>query len=64
MVRADEERRALLFRQQQVTRQRAIAVRNAALRGSNATVKAIKDGWEPYILARLEADYDERNSDE
>ena len=38
--------------------------RNAALRGSNAAVKAIRDGWEPVILARIEAGYDERDEDE
>ena len=64
MSSADEEARALLFRQQQVTRRRAIAVRNAALRGNNAAAQTVKDGWKPYILAMRERGYTERNGDE
>lgn len=64
MVREDEERRARLFREQQRKQMAARKARNAALRGSNAAVKAIRDGWEPIILARLEAGYDERDEDE
>jgi len=64
MVRADEERRALLFRQQQKRQQQARKARNEALRGSNSAAKTIKDGWLPVILARLEADQHERNDDE
>lgn len=58
MVRPDEERRARLFRQQQEKQAAARRARNAALRGSNAAAKAIRDGWEPIILARLERDMD------
>lgn len=64
MVRADEERRALLFRQQQIRQQKARNARNEALRGNGAAVKAVKDGWLPVILARIEADQHERNDDE
>lgn len=63
MVRADEERRALLFRQQQIRQQQARRARNEALRGNGAAVKAIKDGWLPIILARLEADQHERDEE-
>jgi hypothetical protein len=65
MVREDEETRARLFRQQQRKQMAARKSRNAALRGSNAAVKAIRDGWEPFILARLErhANYHERDDE-
>jgi hypothetical protein len=65
MVRPDEERRARLYRAHQDKQAQARRARNAALRGSNAAVKAIRDGWEPVILARLEwAASDERDDDE
>jgi hypothetical protein len=65
MVRLDEERRARLYRAQQEKQAAARTARNAKLRGSNASVKAIRDGWEPIILARLDwADHDEREDDE
>lgn len=65
MVRPDEERRALLFRQQQERQAQARRARNAALRGSNAAAQAIRDAWEPLILANRErADIDERDDDE
>jgi hypothetical protein len=65
MVRPDEERRARLYRAQQDKQAQARRARNAALRGNNAAAKAVRDGWEPVILARIEwAASDERDDDE
>jgi hypothetical protein len=65
MVRPDEERRARIFRAQQEKQAAARTARNAKLRGNNASVKAIRDGWEPIILARLDwADHGERDDEE
>ena len=64
MVRQDEEDRALLFRQQQYRQAAARRARNAALTGNAASAQAVRDGWEPILLARLEADEDERSDEE
>ena len=53
-----------LFGSQQIKQQKARKARNEALRGNGAAVKAVKDGWLPVILARIEADQHERNDDE
>ena len=54
MVRQDEEDRARAFRQSLRRREAAARARNAALVGDAAAAKAVRDGWEPVILARLE----------
>lgn len=63
MVREDEERRARLFRAQQERQAAARRARNAALRGNAAAAQTIRDGWQPVILARMEADHDEREDE-
>ena len=55
MVRPDEEARARLFWAQQRRQEAARTARNAALRGNAAAAQAIRDGWEPILLARLES---------
>lgn len=64
MVRADEEARALLFRQQLASRQVAREALERAMHGNDASAQQLRDDWEPVILARLESRDIGRNDDE
>jgi len=55
MVRQDEEDRASAFRARLKRREAAEEARNRSLAGTNsAAAQAIRDGWEPILLARIE----------
>jgi len=54
MVRADEEARALSFRQRQQRRADWERAREQSLQGNAASAKAVRDAWEPVLLANLE----------
>ena len=64
MVRADEEARSRAFwaKEERLARRRVAL--NRSLAGNAASAKAVRDGWEPVILAKLEARLIERNEDE
>lgn len=64
MVRPDEETRARLYWAQQRQQAAARRARNAALRGNAAAADAVRDGWEPILLARLESRQWARDDDE
>lgn len=50
MVRADEEARARLFREQEARRCAARTARETALAGSGADAAAVREAWLPFLM--------------